>query len=162
LRPPCYFGRLIVLARCASDVLSGCGGRADTEINLPHLFVLFQTGRRAFQRDAPGLQHIGIVGNTQRQVRNQILSVSGCGRGTSFVAGREGVDRLERESVAIISEPSCSEHLRRCDKRLYRTKNRAPAKYWLVSYRFSRGHDFWPPRFCATNELISSKSRTIS
>jgi hypothetical protein len=40
--------------------------RRNAEINLPHLLVLFQLGRGAFQRDASGLQHIGIVGDAER------------------------------------------------------------------------------------------------
>ena len=48
-------------------LLSGRGARADAQINLPHLLVLFQFRCGAFQRDSSGLQHIGIVGNTQRQ-----------------------------------------------------------------------------------------------
>ncbi len=46
--------------------------RADPEINLPHLLVVFEIARRTFERDAPGLQHIGIVGDAERQ-RDRLL-----------------------------------------------------------------------------------------
>jgi hypothetical protein len=50
-----------------------CGiARTDPEVDLPHLLVLLEVARRALERDAPGLQHVGIIRNAKRQ-RDRLL-----------------------------------------------------------------------------------------
>src|SRR6185312_94260 len=62
----------IVQAICTDVTLLhprlGCrvaAGRADTKIDLLDLLILFEVGGVALERDAPSLQHIGIVGDAE-------------------------------------------------------------------------------------------------
>src|SRR5215831_5570349 len=50
----------------------GAGARSDAEIDFLHLFVLFQIDRLAFEHGAAGLQHIGIIGDVERE-RDRLL-----------------------------------------------------------------------------------------
>src|SRR6185437_16393305 len=45
-----------------------CGGSlGDAQINLLHLLVVLELGRFAFPHGAAGLQHIGVVGDFERE-----------------------------------------------------------------------------------------------
>ena len=56
----------------ARDHVRPSRARAHPEINLLHLFIALELRGGAFQRDASGLQHIGIVGDVERQ-RDRLL-----------------------------------------------------------------------------------------
>src|ERR1700730_18683594 len=50
----------------------GAAADADAKIDFLHLLILFQIGRLAFEHRAAGLQHIGVVGDVERE-RNRLL-----------------------------------------------------------------------------------------
>src|SRR5215467_10970458 len=67
--------------------------RANAEIDFANLLVVLEVRRLALQGDAPGLQHVGIVGDAKRQ-RNRLL---GQQQGQAFLmqALQHVVERLD-------------------------------------------------------------------